>query len=149
MCVPMLGAVVAGVGSLMSGMAQAASYDANAKAMDAQAQSERETGAYESARFGEKTERMTGKQVTAIAAQGLDLSGTPLDVVVDSRTEAELDRAAIRANWQQKSNMSAYQAKVDRMNAKSARVGAVIGAIAPVINAFNPTSFTGIQGAFG
>lgn len=144
MCLPVIGGIISGIGSLASGMAQAATHKANARALEYEAQGQRNAGSYESARQDERNQRLTGQQVTATAANGLDLSGSPVDVIVDSRTQGELDKQMIRANWQHKSNMSQYQAKVEKMNAKSAKIGAVIGAISPVFN-----SMTGPQGAFG
>lgn len=144
MCIGIIGGIVAGVGSLMSGMQQSAAYKAQAKASEMEARSESEAGSYESARASERAARLQGQQVTSIAAQGLDLSGTPLDVVTDSATDAELDKRMIRANAQRKSNTSMYEAKLAKMNAKSAAIGGVIGAISPVLN-----SMTGTSGAFG
>jgi hypothetical protein len=148
MCGPALGLIGAGVsafGSIYSGMAQSAGYKATAKAQQMQAQSEVTAGSYESARAGERIDRMQGKQVAAYAGMGLDMSGTPSDVIADTRTEGEMDKAAIRTNWQQKSNVSDYGAKISKMNAKSAMMGGIIGAGTSLASGFSSAT----RGAFG
>ena len=151
MCVPIIGALVSGIGSIMSGMAQAAGYEAQAKSQDMQAQAQRNAGSYDSARQAEKVARVTGQQITGTAAMGVDLSGSPVDVIVDSQTEGNLDKAAIRTNWQQKANISNYDAKISRMNAGQATMGGFIGALSPIVGGLGRMSsgFTGTSGAFG
>lgn len=139
MCVAaigIIGGVVSAIGSLYAGQAQANAYKAEAKMQEYQAQSLSNAGAFESARKGQENERLTGSQVTAIAASGGDLSGSGLDVIKDSRTEGEMDKALIRANMQQKSDMSRYQASISKMNAKAAKTGSMISAGAGLINSF-------------
>jgi hypothetical protein len=94
---------------------------------------------------------MQGQQVAAYAGSGLDLSGTPMDVIADTRTEGELDKAAIRTNWQQKSNISGYNAKIAKMNAGSAMTGGFIGAATSLAKGFSDfgSSMTGMSGAYG
>lgn len=137
MCGPALGlvgAVVSAAGSIYSGLAQSASYKAQAQGLEYQAQAESEKGSYESARQAEQNARLTGKQVTAIAASGVDLYGSPVDVVADSRREGELDKQAIRHGAQFRANLARYEASVARSNATSAKIGGFIGAAAPLIN---------------
>lgn len=141
MCLPMIGGLISGLGSLASGMAQAAAYKAQAAALKVQAQGERNVGSYQSARAQEKGDRVISTQVTGTASKGLMMSGTPEDVYLDSATEVALDVGSIRANAQTQANKTDYEAKIAKMNAKSAKTGAIIGAIAPV--------FSGIGGAFG
>lgn len=141
MCLPMIGGIVSAVGSIYSGMAQSAAYKAEAKAKQYEANSLSEQGAYESKQMSDKVKRVTGQQVTATAASGVDITGTPSDVIVDSNTEGQMDVMAIRRNAQFKSNLANYEAKIAKMNAKQAKVGGVIGAIAPLVS--------GLQSSFG
>lgn len=147
MCLPIAGVMgiagglVQGIGAYQSQMTQAAQYDAQGKLLTKQAQGERNVGAYESARAQEKGDRAVAQQVTGMAAKGLDISsGTPLDVIQDSATEVALDVGTIRSNFQTQSNKTEYEAKVAKMNAKSAKAAAPLAFIAPVIG--------GIGGAF-
>ncbi len=143
MCIPLAaisiittlaGAAASAAGSVYSGMAQSATYKAQAKAAQYEAQAQREEGAYASARQDERNQRLTGQQVTATSRSGVDLSGTAGSLIADARTEGELDKMAIRRNSDFKSNLSLYEAKVSRMNAKTARTGGMIGAVAPVLS---------------
>lgn len=140
MCLPMIGAVVSGIGALASGMQQAAQYKAQAKALKVQAQGERNVGSYEALRAQERGDLAVSKNITGMAAKGLDITtGTPQDVILDSATEVALDVGTIRANAQVQSNKTDYEAKIAKMNAKSAKTGAIIGAIAPVLSGVGST----------
>lgn len=140
MCLPMIGGIVSAVGGLMSGMQQSAQYKAQAKALKEQAQGERNVGAYESARAQERGDLAVSKNITGMAAKGLDITtGTPQDVILDSATEVALDVGAIRANAQTQSNKTDYEAVIAQKNAKSAKTGAIIGAIAPVLSGIGST----------
>jgi hypothetical protein len=131
-------------GSIFSGMSQAAGYEASAQGKKYQAQGQREQGAYDSRRQDDRNKRLTGQQITAVASSGVDLWGTPLDVVADARKEGEMDKQAIRYGAQFNSNLSLYEAKVDKMNAGIAKTGGFIGAIAPLVN-----GFSGLKTSFG
>lgn len=154
MCLPVLGAIVGAAGSIFSGMAtaasykaQAAAYKAEAKAKEYQAISQGNAGAYESGIKIDEGKRITGKQVTGYASSGVDISsGTPGEVISDSASAVNMDVAAIRANWQDKANLSAYESKIAKMNAKSASrnatmamVGGAIGALSPIVDGFSGT----------
>lgn len=134
MCLPMIGAAVSAIGSIYSGMAQAAGYKAEAQAKKYEARAQSEAGSYESRQQDDRNKRLTGQQITATAASGVDISGTPSDVIVDSRTEGEMDKRAIRYNYQFKANLANYEAKVAKMNAKQAKTGGIIGALAPIVS---------------
>jgi hypothetical protein len=114
-------------------MVQANNYEQQQKALKVQATSLMDQGGYEAGRQDDRNRRLTGQQITATAASGVDLSGSPLDVIADSRSEGELDKAAIRYNAQIRSNQAQYEAKVAGQNAQQVETGAMIGAIAPII----------------
>lgn len=143
----LIGGLVSAAGSVMSGMMQAQGYEAQAAAYKAQAQTQAMAGSAAGQQADDKMKRMTGAQVTALASNGLDLSGSALDVIRDSRAQAEMDKATIRANWQNQANVSTFQSNVATMNAGNAMMGGIIGAAAPLINSFRPN--TGLYGAYG
>lgn len=155
MCLPILGAIVGAAGSIFSGMAasaaangQAAVYKAQEKAMRYQAQSEANAGSMESGMKLDEGKRLLGKQITGLAASGIDISsGSGGDIIADSASAVNMDVAAIRHNWQDKANLSEYSAKIAHLNAqvaknnaKMAMAGGIIGAVAPVLGAFTNTS---------
>lgn len=143
MCIMALGAIagVAGgvlsaAGSLYSGSVQAAQYKAEARMHQYEADSAREAGVLDVWRKDRENERLTGEQIVAVAAGGGDLSGSNLDLVKESRMEGDLDKALIRANAQQRSDMSMYKSKVAKVNAKSAKTASLFSAGAGLINSF-------------
>lgn len=155
MCVPFLGAIVGAAGSIFSGMAtaaayngQAAAYKAQEQALKYQAKSEANAGSYESGIKLDEGKRLLGKQVTALAANGVDVaSGTPGDIMVDSASAVNMDVAAIRHNWQDKANLSNYNSKIAKLNAQTAKqnarmamVGGAIGALSPLVSGFTSTN---------
>lgn len=155
MCLPILGAVMGAAGSIFSGMAAGAAADgqaavakAQAKALQYQAQSEANAGATESGIKLDEGKRLVGKQVTALAANGVDVSsGTAGELITDSASAVNMDVAAIRHNWQDKANLSNYNAKISKLNAsiykqnaQMARIGGVVGAISPLVSGFSNTS---------
>ena len=124
-------------------MAQAAGYEAEAKGLRYQAEGELNAGAFDVATQTRQNERVTGQQVTAIGSSGVDIWGSPMDVVQDSRSEGELDRLALGTNAIGRANLTRYKGDIARMNTQSARTGGFIGAIAPAIK-----GFTGLQTSF-
>ncbi|CAB5079525.1 hypothetical protein UFOVP143_2 [uncultured Caudovirales phage] len=161
MCVPIIGAVIGAAGSIFSGMAaasaangQAAVYKAEKQAQLYQAQSEANAGSYESSIKLDEGKRLLGKQVTGLASMGVDVStGTPGEIITDSASAVNMDVAAIRHNWQDKSNLSSYNAKIAGLNAKiasnnakMAMIGGVVGAISPLVGAIPGTNTTSSYG---
>lgn len=155
MCLPIIGAIAGAAGSIFSGMASAAAYNGQAavakaqqKALKYQAQSEANAGSYESAIKLDEGKRLLGRQVTALAANGVDVSsGTPGDIMVDSASAVNMDVAAIRHNWQDKANLSAYNAKIAKLNAQTlkqnarmAMIGGAIGAVGAAIDGYSRAS---------
>lgn len=134
------GGIMSAMGSIYSGKVQANQYKAEEQMLKYQAQSQREAGSLDSWRKERENERLTGSQITAIAASGGDLSGSALDVIKESRAEGDLDKALIRAGMEQKARMSLYQADVAKMNAKAAKTGSMLSAGAGLINAFASTA---------
>lgn len=157
MCLPILGAVVSAAGSIFSGMAASSAYEgqaavakAQAKAMRYQAISEANAGSYESSVKLDEGKRLLGKQVSALASTGVDVAtGTPGEIITDSASAINMDVAAIRHNWQDKSNLSMYNSKIAKLNAKvlqnnakMAMIGGAVGALSPIVGAFSGTSAT-------
>lgn len=170
MCGPIgIGALKA-AGSIYSGYASAASYNGQAAAFNAekkaqlyQAQSEVNAGSYESAIKLDEGKRLLGKQVTGLAATGVDVaSGSAADIITDSASNVNMDVAAIRHNWQDKANLSTYAAKIAKLNAKvaknnarSAVIGGYISAATNMAEAISDASTksasggTNTSGSFG
>lgn len=138
MCVPavvgILGGVVSGVGAAMGAQAQAASLEGQANFKDRQALMETQAGAYKAQRTQDEVDRTLGAQRAGFSANGVGLTGSAADVIVDTAEEGALDVAAIRWNSQLASDNLRYEAKMDRMNAKTTRRSAPIAFLAPTLS---------------
>lgn len=134
MCLPIIGAVVSGIGSAMSAMMASAQASAQAKLQERQAEIERQAGAWQANQATRKADRISGAQRAGAIASGLSLSGSETDVALSSAIEAQRDIDAIRWNAASKADTLQYEAQVSRMNAKNNAAGAIFGFLTPVIN---------------
>lgn len=151
MCGPVfaiLGAGLSAFGAIQQGNAQAAAmraqqqqYRAEAEFQNRQAVLEQVKGGYEARRKGEQLDELGAKQRGQFAAAGVGLSGSPTDILIDTRQEGALDLAAIRFGTDLRSDNARYQAGVASMNSASAgqaagmaRTTGFINALSPIIN---------------
>jgi hypothetical protein len=144
MCVAvlgLLGGVVSGVGAAMGMNAEAAGLDAQSKFKKRQAAMETEAGAAKARQIQGEVDRTAGAQRAGFAANGIALSGSAEDVILDSAEEGALDVATVRWNSKLASDNLRYSAKIDKMNAKSTRKAAPLAFIAPVLS--SAASFAG------
>lgn len=153
MCLPVIGAVIGGIASLAQGMAQSAAYKAQAKYNKRQAEIESDASIYQAQRIEEKGKRILGQQITGFARAGIvPLSGSAKDVAIDSMTQVNLDVAAARYGGKIRSSNFRYQAEIDKINARSAMMGGVFGAISGLVDAagsLSPTGFGNTTNIFG
>lgn len=144
-----IGATALGaVGSIQQGQASAAAAKANAQVnemnavmADRRAKDALERGQKEEQRKRQEVSAIKGKQVAAMAANGVDVSfGSPLDTIVDTAVLGELDALTIRTNAARES----YDYRVDAVNkranaslqrsqAKSALMGGYLSAAGTVL----------------
>lgn len=133
MCLPIIGAVISGIGSAMSAMTAAAQAKAQAEMQKRQALIERESGAYSAARKTDEVSRLLGSGRAATAANGLAFDGSAGEILDESATEGAMDVAGIRWNSRLQSDNLMYQAKISNMNAKSNMLAAPLNFLSPVI----------------
>jgi hypothetical protein len=144
MCLPVLGligGVVSGIGAAMGANAEAAGLEGQAKFKERQAIMEREAGGAKARQIQGQVDRTSGAQRAGFAANGIALSGSAEDVLIDSAEEGALDVATVRWNSALAADNLKYQAKMDRMNAKTARRSAPLAFLSPVIS--GAASFAG------
>lgn len=136
MCLPAIigiaGGVVSGIGAAMGAKAEAAGLEAQADFKQRQAGIELQTGAYKASRTQDQIDRTLGAQRAGFAANGVS-GGSVMDTIDDTATEGALDVAAIRWNSNLASDNLKYQAKIDRMNAKTTKRSAALAFISPVL----------------
>ena len=136
MCTPLIGGIVAGIGSLVSASQQVGQARAQAQFHERQAAMERQRGAHGARRFSDRARRLAGQQVANYAAAGVQLDGSPGMLVDDSAAEAALDVGAIRYGADARVSNALYRAQQSGANAGRIRTAAPFAAIAPIIKAF-------------
>lgn len=126
MCPPVVAAlmvvtaVVGAAGQVQAGKAQKAMADFNAR-------SQEEASKYNADRQQDRSTRLLGTARVNINKSGLQMSGSPLDVLADSATEAELDRQAIL-------RMGNNQAELSRMQGRQAQRAGYFGAATTLLS---------------
>lgn len=135
MCLPIIGGIISGIGAVIGAIGQARALEAQARANERQAEIERDIGAYEGARHGEKVQRIAGQQRANYAASGvIGAEGSALSVLDETAVEGAMDIAAIRYNANSKADILDYNAKINRMNAKTAKASAPFAFLSPVLS---------------
>ncbi len=137
-----IGGVTSAAGQLYGASAQSASYKSQAAYADRQAEMTQQKGAYDANQQARQNDRQLASMRADYLNSGIALSGSAVDVLQDSATQASLDEQAIRYGSQVQSDNYRFQAGLARSNARSAQIGGYMGALATGIN-----TFTGVQTA--
>ncbi len=107
-------AVMSAVGQIQAGQSQKKMAEYNARVAE-------DTARYQATRQQDRVQRMMAGARVAINKSGLTMSGSPLDVLADSATQAELDHQAILRG-------GAAQAGMDRSRGRVAQQAGYFGA---------------------
>ena len=159
MCPPvvmLMGAAMSAVTNVAGSQAQAAGARAQedqartqAMLLRRQAEAELTTAGQAQRRKQEQLGGLLGRQRNMIAASGVEMSGSPTDVMLDTTREANLDIAALEYNAQVKAGNLNYGAAMQDTNAanfrqaaRTAERGGVAGAISPFIGLAGNERFT-------
>jgi hypothetical protein len=100
--------------------AQEAQYRAQAEMQGRQAVLEQTAGQYQQRRAMERLDGLSATQRAIMAGSGFSITGSPIDVLTDSRREGMLDVAAIKFSTDLKSQNLNYGAAISGMNAAAA-----------------------------
>lgn len=130
----MLAMTVGAAGQIYSASAQSASYRAQAAYADRQSEMTQQKGAYDASQQARQHDRQLANMRGQYLSSGIALSGSALDVMEDSATQASLDEQAIRYGAQVQSDNYRFQAGLARSNASSAMTGGYLGALATGVN---------------
>lgn len=122
------GTVASAAGSIMAGQQQKAAADQQAKLLDRQAVLTTEQGNYEQARKQDEINKITGTQIAGIAGSGVNFDGSPTDVITSSASQGALDMGAIRYGSQINASNLSYQASLARQSGQAASTAGFIGA---------------------
>lgn len=134
MCLPIIGGIIAGVGSVMSAMQTAASFNAQAEAQDRQARITEKIGAHEAGKQADVVRRVGGRLRANYAASGVALEGSAIDIIDETAREGAMDVEAIRTTAGMKADTLRYEAQISRMNAKGAKASAPFAFLSPVLD---------------
>jgi len=131
-----MGAIQQGNAAAEAGRYNAKVAEMNAVMSERRAKDAMERGAREEQRKRTEVAALKGRQVAAMAANGVDLSfGSPLDTIVDTAVLGELDALTIRKNAANEAydhRVNAVNGRSDatlsRMNADAAQTGGYLNA---------------------
>lgn len=126
----MVGAGVAATGTLMEGQSQAmaSEYNADVARQNAAIAAQQGKAAVELQQRNAK--RTIGTMVANYGASGVQVdSGSPLDVLADSASMAELDKLTTQYNYALRGLGYSQQANLADMNASSASTSSLLGAV--------------------
>lgn len=154
MCFPALpavagiaGSLMSAAGSIMAGNTQAAGSRAQAKAYQAQSENTFYQGEYEAGRVGDKAKQVMGQQIAGYSESGVNLTGSPSDVIASSASSAAMDIGAIRWSARSQAQNLEYQSKLEKINARSQQIGGYLGAAAGVLGGIS--KFTTLGKPYG
>jgi len=127
--------VMGAIGARQQAQYQAASMQANAQAQMQNAQWAR-MSANNDARLAEvQNKRMLGSQMAAIGASGVDLTGSPLDLLSETVSESKIQEENIRRTGEAQARGSEFQAASFRMQAQGATQAGNTGFIGGLLGA--------------
>lgn len=142
------GGLFSAAGSIMQGRAQSKAYEQQAKIASQNARLARlqgirelEKGARDEQRFRRKARQFQATQRSALAASGVQMGGSALNVLADTASGIEEDASMIRFNtlqnkWQRDVQATNFlnEASAMRANASNAKTAGYIGGFASLLS---------------
>lgn len=136
MCLPIIGAIISGIGSAMGAAAQAASFKAQAAYEERQAIIENEAGARKASQAQVQVDQVLGETRAGYAARGLAIDkGSGAEVALSSAEEGALDVATIRWNTRLAADNFMDKSRISKMNAGLASAAIPFAMLTPVLGA--------------
>lgn len=108
-------------GQITEGYQQAQAAEYNAAVARQKAQAARKAGKLEADRIRKQRERLTGRQKALYAKAGVTFSGSPMEVMIDSATNYEMDALITEYNYEVEARQSESQAQISNWRAKTYR----------------------------
>lgn len=130
-------AAIGAVGSLVQGAAtaNAAKYNAAVAERNRVTTLEQTYAEIDDRRI--KQRQMIGQMRAAYGANGVEMTGSPMDVLSDTVEEMEYDNAKVRYQGKLKAQGFDDQKKLFKMEAKSAKVASYFGAASSMLGALD------------
>jgi hypothetical protein len=132
-----VGTVVSAVGAMASASAQANAANYNAKVNDNNAKTALDHGAAEATNIAAKNKQRMAAIRAGTAENGMDLSGSALDVVQAANKQGTMD--GLTAIWDSTTRAIGYRnsAELDRMQASAASSAGALGAFSSIFDGFS------------
>lgn len=127
--VSIIGGVVGAIGAMQQANAQARAAEYNAKVAERNRLAILDQTDHEAADAGLENRRRMSAIRSQYGASGIELAGSPLDVLTDTAIEQEYDVKKIRYSGQLEAIGKTDEANLYRMEAKSARAAGGISAV--------------------
>lgn len=121
------------LGAIQQGYATRDQMEYNATVADQNAAAARSAAALDEDTSRKKSSRILGTIRARAAASGVELGGSPLDVLADSASEAELEALTIRYRGETEARRQESEARLARARGKSAVSQGWIGAGAQLL----------------
>lgn len=129
-----LASVASAAGSLSQGRSQAAIHASNANVSRQTAAAVQRQTEYAVQQNRAQADQLAGRQRVLIAKSGVDLDGSPLQVMEDTASQVQRDALAIRYAGDVRSAQADGQAALDGMQADSSLTAGYMGAGASVLS---------------
>jgi len=107
-------------GSLIQGQQQAQAAEYNAAVARQQAEAARVAGELEAERIRIAGEKLTGQQKAMYAKSGVTFAGSPMEVMIDSATQNEMDALMTEYNYAIQASQAESEAALAEWRAKTA-----------------------------
>ncbi len=152
--------IMGAVGARQQAQYQAASMQANAQAQMYNAAWARQSANNDTRLAEIQNKRTLGSQIAAYGASGVDLSGSPLDLLSETVSESKIQEENIRRSGEAQARGNEFQAASYRMQAQGAKqagntafVGGLLGAgsslLTSSVRAFSNYHTATSQASFG
>jgi len=139
--VQVAGTAVQVAGQLQKGQAEADTAKYNSRVAQLQATQVRRASEFEIQKLKREKSQHLARQRVVTAKSGLELSGSPLEVLIDSATQFELDIAAERYNTMSQISNLQFESDYQKRLAKAAKTSSYLAA--------GGTLLTGLAGMYG
>lgn len=134
--VAIIGGIVGAVGAIASANAQAAAANYNAKVQERNRLAVLAQADAEAADKVRENKRVNARIRAQYGAAGIEMAGSPLDVMEDTAIEQELDVKRIRYAGELEGIQRRDQANLYRMEAKAAKTAGMFSAVGNILGGF-------------
>lgn len=129
------GQAIGAAGNIRQGNAAEAAGEYNAQIAEQNAQATRATAAEEERRLRVSSRKQIGQARANYGASGVQLEGSPLDVLEESAANSELDALTVRHQGEQQARSLEQYATLERFKGKNAQIAGYLGAAGNVASA--------------